>query len=101
MKNIKIGSFTIGDESPPFIIAEVGINHNGQIEKALEMIKVAKNSGADAVKFQTFKAEEFISDESLLFTYKSQNTTITESQMDLFKRCELNKNDFLEIKKKM
>ena len=100
MKNIKIGSFTIGDESPPFIIAEVGINHNGQIEKALEMIKVAKNSGADAVKFQTFKAEEFISDESLLFTYKSQNTTITEAQMDLFKRCELNKNDFLEIKKK-
>lgn len=100
MKNIKIGSFTISDESPPFIIAEVGINHNGQIEKALEMIKVAKDSGADAVKFQTFKAEEFVSNGSLLFTYKSQNTTITEPQMDLFKRCELNKNDFLEIKKK-
>lgn len=100
MGKIKIGNFSIGEESPPFIIAEVGINHNGEIGKALEMIKVAKDSGANAVKFQTFKAEEFVSDESLLFTYKSQNKTITEPQMDLFKRCELNKNDFLEIKKK-
>ncbi len=100
MVKINIGNFTIGHEFPPFIIAEVGINHNGQIEKALEMIKVAKDSGANAIKFQTFKAAEFVSDESLLFTYKSQNATVTEPQMDLFKRCELEKDDFLEIKKK-
>ena len=97
MKKIKIGDFNIGKEFPPFIVAEAGINHNGEVEKALEMIKVAKNSGADAIKFQTFKAEEFISDESLLFTYKSQGKTVTESQMTLFKRCELDRNNFLEI----
>ena len=100
MTKFKIKNYEISKDSKPFIIAESGINHNGDVENALKMIKVAKNAGVNAIKFQTFKAEEFISDESLLFTYKFQNKTITESQMELFKRCELNKNDFLKIKKK-
>ena len=49
----------------PQIVAEAGINHNGSLKNAFEMIKIAKNSGATAIKFQTFKAEEFISDNSL------------------------------------
>ena len=55
--NFNIGTRNIGAMSEPYIIAEVGINHNGNLKTALEMIEVAKNSGADAVKFQTFKAK--------------------------------------------
>ena len=69
MTKIKINEKYVGHECPPFIMAEVGINHNGEIEKALEMIHLAKECGADAVKFQTFKAEEFISDPTKTYTY--------------------------------
>ena len=99
MNKISINDFVIDAESPPFIIAEAGLNHNGKIENALEMIKLAKNSGADAIKFQTFKATEIVSDKSLNFTYKSQGKMITESQLELFKRCELDRDNFFEIKK--
>ena len=100
MQTITIDNCKIGNNYPPFIIAEAGINHNGDIDKALKMIDIAKISGAAAIKFQTFKANEFIADESLTFTYKSQGKTITESQLELFKRCELKRDDFFEIKKK-
>ena len=92
-------SFKINKNSEPFIIAEAGINHNGNIGKALEMIHVAKNAGADAIKFQAFKASGIVADSSLTYTYTSQGSKITEPQMDLFQRCELNKQDFLKIKK--
>ena len=91
--------FSISSNSIPFTIAEAGLNHNGEIEKAFEMIKIAKTAGVDAIKFQTFKANEIVVDESLTFTYKSQGKMITESQMELFKRCELDRDDFFEIKK--
>ena len=55
-------SFKINKNSEPFIIAEAGINHNGNIGKALEMIHVAKNAGADAIKFQAFKASGIVAD---------------------------------------
>src|SRR5574341_470688 len=78
MTEIRIAEYSISKESPPFVIAEVGINHNGEIEKAYAMIKVAKEAGADAVKFQTFKAEEFVGDPEMTFTYRSQGREVTE-----------------------
>ena len=99
MTEFKINQHTISKNDPPFIIAEAGINHNGDLQKAIEMVKVAKKSGVTAIKFQTFKADEFISDPALTYTYTSQNESITESQLDLFRRCELTENDFYEIKK--
>jgi len=90
--------FNFRNNSEPFIIAEAGINHNGEIDKALEMIRVAKNAGADAIKFQAFKASGIVADSSLTYTYTSQGEEITEPQMDLFHRCELHKQDFLKIK---
>ena len=92
-------SFKINKNSEPFIIAEAGINHNGEIQKALEMINVAKNAGVNAIKFQAFKASGIVADSSLTYSYKSQGKQITESQFDLFHRCELDKDNFLKIKK--
>jgi len=60
-KTLKIKEKKIGEKEPIFIIAEIGINHNGEIEIAKEMIKKAKKAGADCVKFQTFKTEKFLS----------------------------------------
>ena len=69
---IKIGKKNISKTSNPFIIAEVGINHNGDINIAKKMIIAAKVAGCDAVKFQTFKASEFCGDPQQMFTYTSQ-----------------------------
>ncbi len=54
---IQIGECKIGEGQPPFIIAEVSANHNGKLENALELVKIAKESGAHAVKFQTYRAD--------------------------------------------
>ena len=99
MNKLKINNYEISKENSPFIIAEAGINHNGNVERAIEMVRAAKNADVTAIKFQTFKADEFISDSSLLYTYTSQGKSITESQLDLFKRCELSHDDFYKIKK--
>ena len=48
-------------EKSVYIVAEIGVNHEGNLKKAEEMIKLAKESGVDAVKFQTFKAEKYVS----------------------------------------
>lgn len=90
----------IGDGCPPFIIAEAGINHNGDIEKAYAMISIAKEAGADAVKFQTFKAEEFIGDPEMVFTYKSQGKEVTESMLEMFRRCEFGRDVWFLLKKR-
>ena len=62
MKTISIDGKKIGADYPPFIIAEAGINHNGDINLAKKMILEAKKAGVDAVKFQTFYAKDFIQD---------------------------------------
>ena len=100
MKEIKLNNKIIAKGKPPFIIAEVGINHNGDLKNALKMIDVAKTSSVDAIKFQTFKTSELVSDSNQKYTYKSQGKKITESMYDMFKRCELDKKDWKKIKKK-
>lgn len=96
---ISIGGRKITRNSNPFIIAEVGINHNGDIEKAKKMIRVAKDCNANAVKFQTFKVSELIDDETLTYTYMSQGKEVTETMMELFARYEFNKDQWEIIKK--
>lgn len=80
-----------------FIIAEVGVNHNGDINIAKEMIDEAKKAGANCVKFQTFKAEEFVSDVSQTYTYKSQGKEVTESMIEMFIRYQFTKEEWIEI----
>ncbi len=60
MKSIKIGNKTVGDGHPAYVIAEIGINHNGDVSLAKEMVSAAWESGADAVKIQTFITKEFL-----------------------------------------
>ena len=100
MNKIKIGNFIVGQKEEPLVIGEAGINHNGEIKKAFEMIELGKKSGLNAIKFQTFNTDEFIADISLIHTYFSQGKEITESQYDMFKRCEFSKDEWYKIKEK-
>ena len=62
-KNLSIAERKLGSEHPPFVVAEIGMNHNGKLELAKEMIEAAASSGADAVKFQTYTTEKYFSDD--------------------------------------
>ncbi|WP_051710312.1 N-acetylneuraminate synthase family protein [Andreprevotia chitinilytica] len=100
---MKPGSFYIGDreigpDSAPYCIAEVGINHNGDFALAKRMIDAAKVAGADAVKFQTFKATEFCGDPNQTFTYQSQGKPVTESMLTMFQRYEFAPEQWDEVK---
>ncbi|PIX17440.1 hypothetical protein COZ71_03275, partial [Candidatus Desantisbacteria bacterium CG_4_8_14_3_um_filter_40_12] len=71
MKKIKVGNKLIGDEEPCFIVAEAGANHDGKLSQAKELIDVAAEAGADAVKFQIYSAETLYSKRAPKFsTYK-------------------------------
>lgn len=100
MVKIKLNKHTIGHGCKPFIIAEAGINHNGEIKTAFEMIRVAKNAGVDAIKFQTFKAKEFVGDPNQKYTYRSQGKDVIESMLEMFKRYEFSRDEWFKIKKK-
>jgi N,N'-diacetyllegionaminate synthase len=78
--------------SKVFIIAEAGINHNGSIELAKKLIDVAVEAGADAVKFQTFKADKLVSKRAQKADYQKQTTSLDETQYEMIKKLELDEN---------
>ncbi len=82
-----------------FIIAEAGVNHNGDINLAKKLIDVAVEAGVDAVKFQTWKTELLVTKDAIQAEYQTKNTGIEESQYDMLKRLELSYDDFRELKK--
>lgn len=75
--------------SKVLIIAEAGVNHNGDINIAKKLIDVAAESGADIVKFQTFKSENCVSKNAKKAEYQLQTTNKQESQLDMIKKLEL------------
>jgi len=81
-----------------YIIAEAGVNHNGQFELAKKMIEVAKVSGVDAIKFQTFCAHKLVIAKSPKAEYQEKSTGKDESQLEMLKKLELSKNEFIELK---
>ncbi|MCX6050948.1 MAG: N-acetylneuraminate synthase [Campylobacterales bacterium] len=81
-----------------FIIAEAGVNHNGDIHLAKKLIDVAVACGVDAVKFQTFSAELSISKYTQKAAYQKQGLDDEETQFDMVKKLELTYNEFRELK---
>lgn len=90
---IIIGDKRIGPNSPCFVIAEAGVNHNGSREMALDLIKHAKACGADCVKFQTFKAERVVTAASPKASYQLKVTDPAESQLVMLRKLELSEAD--------
>ncbi len=80
------------------IIAEAGVNHNGEIELAKQLVEVAAQCGADFVKFQTFKTDKLVSKHVKQADYQSENTGKIESQYDMLKRLELSEEEHYILK---
>jgi len=98
-KVMMLGNRPVGEGCPVFIVAEIGVNFNGDLGLAKSSINVAADCGADAVKFQTFHADEFVADKELSYTYElSDGQRITESQHAMFKRLELPASWHKELK---
>ena len=81
-----------------FIIAEAGVNHNGDIKLARQLIDAAAQAGVDAVKFQTWKTELLVTEDAKMADYQVKNTKREESQFQMLKRLELSYEDFIELK---
>lgn len=92
-KNIKIDEKLIGESRPVFIIAEAGVNHNGDLSLAKKLIDAAVKCGADAVKFQTFTTELLVTEMAEQAAYQSKNIGKVESQYKMLKRLELSEKD--------
>lgn len=82
-----------------FIIAEIGVNHNGNLELAKKLIIAAKKSGADAVKFQTFKTDLLVKQGTPKAPYQNNSNLKKESQYEMLKKLELNQKSHLVLKK--
>ncbi len=79
------------------IIAEAGVNHNGSLDMAKELIDVAAQSGADLVKFQTFKAKKLVDKKAKMADYQVKNTGVSESQLAMLQRLELSIDDHFQL----
>ncbi len=90
----------IGKDEGVFIIAEAGVNHNGRLAAALELVGMARDCGADAVKFQTFKAAENVTAAAPLADYQTRAGAGASNQLEMLKALELDEEDFRAIKEK-
>ena len=81
-----------------FIIAEAGVNHNGDINLAYKMIDAAKEAGVDCIKFQTFKTEKIIMEDAKKAEYQEENSIKNETQYEMVKKLELSYNEFKSLK---
>jgi len=82
---------------PVNIIAEAGVNHNGSLDLAKKLVDVAADAGADAVKFQTFKADKVVSKYAPKADYQKLTTDSSESQLDMARKLELSQEHFREV----
>ncbi len=97
MKNFNIDGRLVGDNSRCYIIAEAGVNHNGDVNIAKELISEASRIGADAIKFQTFYADDLIIENTGKANYQKTNENDRETQYEMIKKLELNQDDFIEL----
>lgn len=95
---VTLGERVIGQGEPVFVIAEAGVNHNGQLDLAFQLVDAAAGIGADAVKFQTFVAESIITADAEKADYQKTTTGEQESQLEMVRRLELSFEDFRKLK---
>ncbi len=94
---VKVGNRKIQEQTGVFIVAEAGVNHNGSLSRALEMVDIAAQARADAVKFQTFEAEEVVTKYAKLAEYQKRNLGKPISQLAMIRSLELSEKDFHKI----
>ena len=98
MKTITIANKLIGENQPVFVIAEAGVNHNGKLELAKKLVDTAVKADADAIKFQTFKAEGLVTDKVDAASYAKKNIQRDIKQINMIKKLELKYEDFHRLK---
>ena len=98
-EHITIANSPIGPNYPVFVIAEAGVNHNGDLNLAKQLIDVAVEAGADAVKFQTFNAKLLATSTAPKAAYQIETTGTQNSQLDMLRQLELSKSSHLYLKK--
>jgi len=91
-----IGNKSVSPDSEVFIIAEIGVNHNGSVNIAKQLIEHAKDAGADAVKFQTYETGSLVSDSTELADYQKKGHF--HNQKEMLQKYQLNKSEFKELK---
>lgn len=94
---MKIGHHSIGPGHPVFVIAEAGVNHNGDLATAKALVDAARAGGAQAVKFQTFSAKALVTSDAPKADYQVENTGMQESQFQMLQRLELSAEAFGEL----
>jgi len=94
---IQLNDLVVDRDGRTFIIAEIGVNHNGSIHLAKKLVDEAVNAGADAVKFQMFHTEELTTKQAELADY--QKKTKEKNQHEMLKKLELSQDEFIDLKK--
>lgn len=96
-RSVEIRGREIGPGHPCFIVAEAGVNHNGDPELARGLVDAAAETGVDAVKFQTFKAERLVSPAAPKAAYQARGTRADESQLEMLRKLELSPDVHREL----
>ena len=89
---VRIGNSIVGAGHPVFVIAEIGVNHNGDLNIAKKLIDIAIVAGADAVKFQTFTADSLATSDAPKAAYQLVTTNAEQSQLEMLRQLELSKD---------
>ena len=98
VESITIAERTVGRRRSCFIIAEAGVNHNGDLAVAMRLVDAAAQTGADAVKFQTWTTQKLVTPGARMADYQKRNLGVETSQFDMLKALELTYDQFRELK---